>query len=53
MATQRVELSILNLQALEAFFLKDDKTPEETKMAPKEQAPPDEFEIRRKLFFGA
>jgi hypothetical protein len=53
MATHSVELSTLNLQALEAFFLKDSETSEETKVPSKEQAPPDEFEIRRKLFFGA
>lgn len=53
MSTQTIELSNLNLEVLDAFYRTDSGTPKETTVAEKKQVVPDEFEIRRKLFFGA
>jgi hypothetical protein len=54
MATQQIDLSNCNLQTLQEFFAAEQADPKITIPAKKEQKliVPDEFEIRRKLFFG-
>jgi hypothetical protein len=53
MSTQRIDLSNLNVEMPTTSFAVEHLAPEETTAEENEQAAPDEFEIRRKAFFGA
>jgi hypothetical protein len=53
MSVQRMDLPNLNLKTLEAYFVTEPVTSKEDVKSEKEQAVPDEFEIRRRLFFSA
>jgi hypothetical protein len=53
MSTQRIDLSNLNVEIVFTSCATEPLAPEETAVEEKEQATPDEFEIRRKAFFGA
>ena len=53
MATQRIDLSNLNLEMLLASSATEPLPPKKTVVEENEQAAPDEFEIRRKAFFRA
>jgi hypothetical protein len=54
MATTVIDLTKLNMEALEAFFPSEKQSPKErgNEKADGTQKTEDEFEIRRKLFFG-
>jgi hypothetical protein len=54
MATNLIDLTKLNMEALEAFFPSEKPSPKEcgNKKAERNQNAEDEFEIRRRLFFG-
>jgi hypothetical protein len=53
MSTQRIDLSKMNLGVIEAILATAQAAPKETVEGEEKQAVPDEFEIRRKLFFQA
>jgi hypothetical protein len=53
MASQQIDLSNLNAQGLEQLFAIKSTPPKETVSEEKKHIVPDEFEIRRRLFFEA
>ena len=53
MSVQRMDLPNLNLKTLEAYFVTEPVVSKEVVVSEKEQVVPDEFEIRRRLFFSA
>ena len=53
MSVQRIDLSNLNLKTLEAYFVAEPAASKEDVKSEEEQVVPDEFEIRRRLFFSA
>ena len=53
MSTQGIDLTNWKLEVPEALFATERVDSKETAVVEKEQEVPDEFEIRRKLFFAA